>query len=153
MYITIYNIKGEKMINLSYSIQNFDSSKEIAVVSMFSDNIQYEITKPLGLKWMDGSEKQILNKTYTIREIDVLVERKLLLTDLSNDSRIIKTNKLAKVTDMIFILNELNNSDNVEDGRPSNTLFTCYVFGSEYFTCFEPKAPQCKKLKNGEIVF
>ena len=79
MYITIDNIIGEKRIDLSYSIRNFDSSKEIAVVSMFNDNIQYEITKPLGLKLMDGSKKQVLNKTYSSREISVLVEGKLLL--------------------------------------------------------------------------
>ena len=72
MYITINNIIGEKTIYLSYPIRNFDSSKEIAVVRIFSNNIQYEITKPLGLKLVDGSEKQILNKAYTIREIDVL---------------------------------------------------------------------------------
>ena len=86
MYITINNFVGEKTINPSYPIRNFDSSKKIAVVSMFSDNIQHEITKPLGLKLVDGSEKPILNKTYTIREINALVERKLLLTNLSNDS-------------------------------------------------------------------
>ena len=43
MYITINNIKGEKRIDLSYSIQNFDSDKEIAVIRMLSDNVQYEI--------------------------------------------------------------------------------------------------------------
>ena len=53
---------------------------------------------------------------------------------------------------MTFNLNELDNGDNLEDGRPSSTLFMCYVFGYENFTCFEPKAPQYKKLKNGEIV-
>ena len=45
MYITVNNVIGEKRVNLSYPIQNFDSSKEVAVVSMFSDNIQHEITK------------------------------------------------------------------------------------------------------------
>ena len=45
MYITINNIKGEKRINLSYSIQNFDSSKEIAVIRLLSDNVKYEILK------------------------------------------------------------------------------------------------------------
>ena len=45
MYITINDIKGEKRINLSYSIQNFDSSKEIAVIRMLSDNVKYEILK------------------------------------------------------------------------------------------------------------
>ena len=45
MYITINNIKGEKRIDLSYSIQNFDSDEEIAVIRMLSDNVQYEILK------------------------------------------------------------------------------------------------------------
>ena len=45
MYITINNIKGEKRIDLSYSIQNFDSNKEIAVIRMLSDNVQYQILK------------------------------------------------------------------------------------------------------------
>ena len=45
MYITINNIKGEKIIDLSYSIQNFDSGKEIAVIRMLSDNVKYEILK------------------------------------------------------------------------------------------------------------
>ena len=43
MYITINNIKGEKRIDLSYSIQNFDSGKEIAAIRMLSDNVQYQI--------------------------------------------------------------------------------------------------------------
>ena len=42
MYITINNIKGEKRIDLSYSIH---SDKEIAVIRMLSDNVQYEILK------------------------------------------------------------------------------------------------------------
>ena len=45
MYITINKIKGEKRIDLSYSIQNFDSGKEIAVIRMLSDNVKYEILK------------------------------------------------------------------------------------------------------------
>ena len=45
MYITINNIKGEKRIDLSYSVQNFDSDKEIAVIRMLSNNVKYEILK------------------------------------------------------------------------------------------------------------
>ena len=45
MYITINNIKGEKRIDLSYPIQNFDSDKEITVIRMLSDNVKYEILK------------------------------------------------------------------------------------------------------------
>ena len=38
----INNIKGEKRIVLSYLIRNFDSGKEIAVIRMLSDNVQYQ---------------------------------------------------------------------------------------------------------------
>ena len=68
MYITINDVIGEKTFDLFYPIQNFDSSKEVAVVRMLSDDIQYKVTKPLGLKLVDGSEKQILNGSYTKRE-------------------------------------------------------------------------------------
>ena len=52
---------------------------------------------------------------------------------------------------MVISLEELDNSDNLEDGKPSNALFTYYVTGPEYSTCFEPCTPQYKKLKNGMI--
>ena len=41
MYITINDIEVEKTIDLSYPIRNFSSSKEIAVVTLFSKNVQY----------------------------------------------------------------------------------------------------------------
>ena len=47
MYIMINNVVGEKRVDLSYSIQNLDSSKEVAVIGMFSNNVQYEILKKL----------------------------------------------------------------------------------------------------------
>ena len=52
---------------------------------------------------------------------------------------------------MIINLDELNNSVNLKDGRPSNTLFTYHVTGDKDFTRFEPQTPQYKKLKNGEF--
>ena len=69
------------------------------------------------------------------------------------DSRedVLRTNKLEKITKMVISLEELNNSDNLEDGRPSNTLFTYYVTGPEYSTRFEPCTPQYKALKDGMI--
>ena len=42
MYITINNIKGEKRIDLSYSIH---SGEEIAVIRMLSNNVKYKILK------------------------------------------------------------------------------------------------------------
>ena len=110
------------------------------------------MTKPLKLKLIGGNEKEVLSKTYMSRELNTFVEGKHIISDLDNDPQIIKMNKLAKVTNMIFNLDELDNTDNLEDGRPSNTLFTYYMPGSEDFTRFEPKTPQYKKLKNGMIV-
>ena len=80
------------------------------------------------------------------------MEGKHIISDLNNDPQIIKMNKLAKVTNMIFHLDEIDNTDNLEDGRPINTLFAYYMPGSEDFTHFEPKTPRYKKLQNGMIV-
>ena len=52
---------------------------------------------------------------------------------------------------MIFDLNELDNTDNLEDGKRSNTLLTYHVTDYDDFTRFEPKTPWNKKLKNGEF--
>ena len=48
-------------------------------------------------------------------------------------------------------MNELDNSDNLEDGKPSNTLFTYFVTSPEYFMHFEPQSQQYKILKNDTI--
>ena len=53
---------------------------------------------------------------------------------------------------MVISLKELNNSNNLEDGKPSNTLFIYYLTGPEYSKHFKPATLQYKKLKNGEIV-
>ena len=94
MYITINDIIGKKRIDLSYPIH---SGKEIAVISMISDNTQYEIKEPLDLKLMGNDEKQIPNGTYTIRELSAFVERKMILTNLDRDSQVIKTKNLQKL--------------------------------------------------------
>ena len=101
---------------------------------------------------MDGCEKEVLSKTYTSRELNAFVEGKHIVSDLDNDPQIIKTNKSAKVTNMIFKMDELDNTNNLKDGKPSNTLVTYYMPGSEDFTHFEPATTRYKKLKYGNIV-
>ena len=65
MYITINNIKGEKRIDLSYSIH---SGKEIAVIRMLSDNVKYEILKLRSvMDPISDSKKLILSGTYAGR--------------------------------------------------------------------------------------
>ena len=60
-------------------------------------------------------------------------------------------NKLKGITGMILNLNELDNSDNLKDGRPSNKLLTYYLTDDKDFMHFKPDIPQNKKLKNGEF--
>ena len=67
------------------------------------------------------------------------------------DDQVIKKNKLKCITEMIINLDELNKSDNLEDGHPSNTLFTYHVTDDEDFMHFEPQTPKYRKLKNGEF--
>ena len=120
MYITINNIKGEKRIDLSYSIQNFDSRMEIAVIRMLSDNVQYQILK-----------------------------LHLVMGPILDTKKMIP--KLRGITEMSLNLDKLDDSDNLEDGRPSNTLLTYHMTSNEDFTHFEPDIPQCKKLKSGDF--
>jgi len=162
MYITVENIFGEKTINLFYPIQNLDGFKEIAVIEIFADNVTYEITSPLKLTLASGegliTSKQIPRQKYTSRELNAfLVGNGTLTTPLTNNPRVIKTNKLANITELNFQLSELDNTNNLLvsgdephlDGRLSNNLMTYHI--SEYadVTSFEPKNPQYKKLKNG----
>ena len=147
MYITINDIKGEKRIDLSYSI---DSNKEIAVVSLFSDNIQYKILKLRSVMDSD-STKMIPSGTYAGREFLSVLEGMVELNKFLVDDQVTKMNKLKGITEMIINLDELDNTDNLRDGRPSNSLRTHYVTSNEDFTSFEPCIPQYKKLKNEEF--
>ena len=87
------------------------------------------------------------------KELDSLIGMELKSQMLDSLDDILRTNKLKKIMNQVAIsLNELNNSDNLEDGRPSNILFTYYVTSLEYYTHFEPRNPHYMKLKYGEIV-
>ena len=60
-------------------------------------------------------------------------------------------NKLKGITEITLNLHELNNSDNLKDGRPSDKLLTYHMTDDKDFTRFEPQTPEYKKLKNGEF--
>ena len=72
-------------------------------------------------------------------------------TQFINDDRVIKKSMLKGISEMIINLDELDNTDNLKDGRPSNSLLTYHVTSKEYFTSFKPQNPQYKKLKNEEV--
>ena len=121
MYITINNIKGEKRIDLSYSIQNFDSGKEVAVIRMLSDNVKYEILKLRAvMDSISDTKKMIPSRTYAGRELLSIVEGMVELNEFLVDDQVTKTNKLKGITEITLNLDELNNSNNLKDGRPSN---------------------------------
>ena len=152
MYITINNIKGEKRIDLSYSIQNFDSSKEVAVSRMLSNNVKYKILELRAV--MDSTsnmKKMIPSGTYAGRELLSIVEGMVELNQFAFDDQVIKKNKLKGITEMIINLDELNNSDNLENGHSSNSLLTYCVTDDKDFTRFKPHTPQYRRLKNGEF--
>ena len=152
MYITINNIKGEKGIDLSYSIQNFDSGKEIAVIRMLSDNVKYEILKLCAvMDPISNPKKMIPNGTYAGRELLSMLERIVELNQFEVDDQVTKTNKLKGITEITLNLDELNNSDNLKGGRSSNELLTYYMTDDKDFMHFEPHIPQYKALKNGEF--
>ena len=91
MYITINNIKGEKRIDLSYSIQNFDSGKEIAVIKMLSDNAKYEILKLRAvMDPISNKKKMIPSGTYAGRELLSMLEGTVELNQFEVDDQVIK---------------------------------------------------------------
>ena len=128
MYITINNIKGQKRIDLSYSIQNFDSSKEITIIRMLSDNVQYQILNLLAvMDPISDTKTMIPSKTYAGRELLSMLEGMVGLNEFLVDDQVTKMNKLKGTTEITLNLDELDNSDNLEDGHPSNTLFTYHM--------------------------
>ena len=148
----ITNIKGEKRIDLSYSIQKFDSDKEIAFIRMLSNNVKYEILKlRLVMDPISHAKKTIPSGAYAGRELISRLEGIVELNQFEVDDQVTKTNKLKGITEITLNLDELNNSDNLKDGRPSNELLTYHVTDDKDFTCFEPQTPQYRKLKNGEF--
>ena len=97
-------------------------------------------------------KKIVLNKgVYTDKELNSLIGMELKSQMLDSRNDIQRTNKLVNGTKITISLNKLNNSDNLEDGKPSNTLFTYFVTSPKYFTHFETQSPQYRKLKNDTI--
>ena len=87
----------------------------------------------------------IPSRTYAGRELLSMLEGMVELNKFLVDDQVTKTNKLKGITEMIINLDELDNTNNLEDGRPSNSLLTYHVTSNENFTCFEPQTPTRNK--------
>ena len=138
MYITINDIKGEMTIDLSYPIH---SKKEIAVVSMHICNSQILLHRSIEVLSVTGKKIALNKGVYMDKELNSLIGMELKSQMLDSHNDIQRTNKLVNGTKISITLNEFDNSDNLEDGKPSKTLFTYFVTSHEYFTHFESPIP------------
>ena len=92
MYIRINDIKGEKMIDLSYPIH---SKKEIAVVTMHISNSQILLHRSMEFLLRTG-KKIVLNKgVYTDKELNSLIGMELKSQMLESCNDIQRANKLV----------------------------------------------------------
>ena len=99
---------------------------------MLSGNVQYWLQGHLKVQLKSGKEIMLNKAVYRDKELNALIGLELRSQMIDSHNDVLRTNKLAKVMKMVISLNELDNSDNLKDGRPSNTLFTYYVTGPEY---------------------
>ena len=119
---------------------------------MLSDNVQYEILKLRAvMNPISNTKKMIPSGTYASRELLSMLEKIVELNQFEVDDQVTKTNKLKRITEITLNLDELNNSDNLKDGRPSNELLTYQVTDDKDFMRFEPQTLKYRKLKNGEF--
>ena len=119
---------------------------------MLSDNVKYEILKLRAI--MDpisNTKKMIPSRPYAGREKLSMPEGMVELNKFLVDDQVTKTNELKGIMEITLNLDELDSSNNLEDGKPSNELLTYHVTDDKDFMHFEPDIPKYKKLKNGEF--
>ena len=85
---------------------------------------------------ISDTKKLIPSRTYAGRELLFMLEGMIELNEFLVDDQVIKKDKLKGITEMDLNLNELDNTDNLEDGRPSNSLLTYHVTSKEDFARF-----------------
>ena len=89
----LIKVIGEKRIDLSYPIHSSKEapegprSEEVAVITMLSNNIQYNILKLCTIidSISPGKKKLILSGTYASRELLSILEGMIELTQFVND--------------------------------------------------------------------
>ena len=154
MYITINDIIGEKTIDLTYSI-DFTTGwgKEVAIIRMLSDNVQYQILKLHSvMDPISDTKKMIPSRNYAGRESLSMLEGMVELNEFLVDDQVIKKNKLKGITEMILNLNELDNSDNLKDGIPSNELLTYHVTDDKILRVSKPAPLNIRNLRMTQLL-
>ena len=119
---------------------------------MFNGNIQYEIAKPRTI--MDpisDNKKLISSRTLAGRELISMLEGMVEVTQFVVDDHVIEMNELRHITEMIINSNELDNSDNLEDGRPSNVLLITLLMTTILHVLNPTRLPY-KRLKTESLL-
>ena len=96
---------------------------------------------------ISNEKKMIPSGTYAGRELLSIVEGMVELNQFEVDDQVTELNKLKGITEITLNLDELNNSNNLKDGRPNNELLTSHVTDDKDFMRYEPQTPQYRKLK------
>ena len=116
---------------------------------MLSDNIQYNIVKLRSvMDPISDTKKLIPSRTYAGRELLSMLEGMAELNKFLVDDQVIKMNNLKGITEIILNLDELGNTNNLEDGRPSNALLMHHVTSNEDFKSFEPHSTRNLKTES-----
>ena len=149
MYITIKNSKGEKNINLDYPIKSLDATREIALVEVFIDAVEYSIKETI--KPDKISKLVIPAGIYKSRVLESFLANKIDMKSLNKNPNIIRTNKLINITELNFHIDEIDNTENLLDGRPSQILLTYQISEYKDILKIEPKNLQFKKLINSNF--
>ena len=106
------------------------------VISMLSDNVQYLLKEAVKVLLKSGKDADLLKGVYMDKQLDKLIGfKKVGISHCEYDLRV---NKLEHVMEMTINLDELDNTDNLKDGRPSDALFTYYLPVVKDFIHFEP---------------
>ena len=82
---------------------------------------------------------------YAGRELISMLELMVKLNQFEVDDQVTKMNKLKGITEITLNLDELNNSHNLKDGRPINSLLTYYMTDDKDFMLFETPKPPVQK--------
>ena len=115
---------------------------------MLSDNVKYEILKLRAvMDPISDAKKTIPSGTYAGRELISMLEGMVELNQFEVDDQVTKTNKLKGITEITLNLDELNNSDNLKDGRPSNELLTYHMTDDKDVMHSNPKLHNIGNLK------
>ena len=94
MYIIVNDIIGEKRIDLAYPIQG----KEVAVVIMLTNNVQYLLKEPVKVLLKTGKNIELLKGLYMDKELNALIGFEKV--GISHREYALRVNKLEHATEM-----------------------------------------------------